>query len=145
MIEQSGSIEIKTVKDIMTMINMTNYSIRAKEQWGDTPEYKECAEKTKNRSDAQEREIADGLMSIFVGFGQMMDCDVADERVQSQVKKLQDYISENYYKCSDEVLGGLGKMYAAGGEFTENIDKAGGAGTAVFAARAIEVKIGSEM
>ena len=30
-------------------------------------------------------------------------------------------------------------MYAAGGEFTENIDKAGGEGTAVFAQRAIAI------
>ena len=34
---------------------------------------------------------------------------------------------------------GLGQMYASGGEFTENIDKAAGAGTAVFTAKAIEV------
>ena len=30
-------------------------------------------------------------------------------------------------------------MYAAGGAFTENIDKAGGEGTAVFAQRAIAI------
>ena len=29
-------------------------------------------------------------------------------------------------------------MYAGGGEFTENIDKAGGEGTAVFTADAID-------
>ena len=30
-------------------------------------------------------------------------------------------------------------MYAAGGAFTENIDKAGGEGTAAFAQRAIAI------
>lgn len=30
-------------------------------------------------------------------------------------------------------------MYAGGGELTENIDKAGGDGTAIFAAKAIEI------
>ena len=30
-------------------------------------------------------------------------------------------------------------MYASGGEFTENIDKAAGSGTAVFVAKAIEI------
>ena len=34
---------------------------------------------------------------------------------------------------------GLGKMYASGAEFTENIDKAAGAGTAAFVAEAIEI------
>ena len=32
----------------------------------------------------------------------------------------------------------LGTMYAAGGEFTDNIDRYGGTGTAVFTAKAIE-------
>ncbi len=36
-------------------------------------------------------------------------------------------------------MNGLGKMYASGGEFTENIDKAAGSGTAVFVAKAIEI------
>ena len=37
-------------------------------------------------------------------------------------------------KCYDDA-----KENASGGEFTENIDKAGGKGTAVFAAKAIEI------
>ena len=43
------------------------------------------------------------------------------------------------YTCTKEILGGLGKMYAAGEDFTTNIDKFGGEGTAVFASRAIEL------
>lgn len=38
-----------------------------------------------------------------------------------------------------EILNSPGEMYAAGGEFTENIDRAGGEGTAVFAQRAIAI------
>ena len=78
-------------------------------------------------------------MLIFVEFGKMKDKKPDDDEVQSQVKKLQDYISENFYKCSNEVLKGLGAMYASGGEFTENIDRAAGNGTAVFVAKAIEM------
>lgn len=58
---------------------------------------------------------------------------------QAQVKKLQDYITEHFYTCTDEILSGLGKMYAAGGSMTENIDKAGGKGTAEFVSEAIEI------
>ncbi len=54
------------------------------------------------------------------------------------VKRLQAYISENYYHCTPEMLNALGAMYRAGGAFTINIDKAGGEGTAEFAARAID-------
>ena len=68
-----------------------------------------------------------------------MSLDPADEKVQLQVKKLQEYITEHFYNCTKQILSGLGKMYAGGGEFTSNIDKAGGEGTAEFSAKAIEI------
>ena len=46
------------------------------------------------------------------------------------------------HKCSNEILSGLGKMYAGGGEFTENINKMGGEGTAEFTHRAIQIYCG---
>ena len=48
-----------------------------------------------------------------------------DEQVQLQVRKLQDYITDHFYTCSDKILCGLGRMYAGGGELTENIDDVG--------------------
>ena len=63
----------------------------------------------------------------------------SSEAVQLQVKKLQDYITEHFYNCSPQILSSLGKMYSGGGEFTENIDKAGGTGTAEFTDKAIQV------
>ena len=56
---------------------------------------------------------------------------------QAQVKKLQEYITAHYYQCTDEILAGLGQMYTADEAFRENIDKAGGEGTAAFAGQAI--------
>ena len=78
------------------------------------------------------------FMKIFEEFGEMKESDPTSEEAAAQVRKLQAYISEHFYKCSDDILLGLGKMYAAGGEFTKNIDKAGGEGTAVFTCKAIE-------
>ena len=52
----------------------------------------------------------------------MKDQDPASTEVQDQVKKLQSFITEHFYKCTKEILSSLGKMYAGGGEFTENID-----------------------
>jgi len=115
------------------------YSKRAKEQWGKTPEYKEYEKKTQNMSDEDELAMVDEFMQIFAEFGQMMSLEPSDEAVQTQVEKLQDYITEHFYTCTKEILNGLGKMYSAGGEFTENIDRAGGSGTAVFTSEAIEV------
>ena len=55
------------------------------------------------------------------------------------VKKLQDYITQHFYNCTKEILSGLGKMYAGGGDFTKNIDSYGGEGTAEFVHQAIEI------
>lgn len=115
------------------------YSKRAKEQWGKTPEYKEFEEKSKDWTDEYQQGMLKDFMQIFVEFGEMKSMDPADEKVQLQVKKLQDYITEHFYNCTKEILSCLGKMYSGGGEFTENIDKAGGEGTAEFSEKAIEI------
>lgn len=115
------------------------YAKRAKEQWGQTPEYREYEEKTKDWTNQDQQDVMKSFMLIFTEFGKMRTEAPASEKVQCEVKKLQDFISEHFYKCSNEVLGGLGQMYASGGEFTQNIDKMGGEGTARFTADAIEV------
>ena len=115
------------------------YSERAKEQWGQTAEYKEFEEKTKDWTEADEAVAADELMQIFVEFGQMKKMAPSDEQVQMQVKKLQDYITEHFYTCSNKILNGLGRMYGGGGDLTENIDAAAGSGTAEFACKAIDI------
>lgn len=115
------------------------YSKRAKEQWGQTSEYKEFEEKTKNWTKDDEAIVANEFMQLFVEFGQMKEMDPEDEQVQLQVRKLQDYITDHFYTCSDKILCGLGRMYAGGGELTENIDDVGGVGTAEFASKAIDI------
>lgn len=115
------------------------YSERAKEQWGKTAEYKEFEEKTKNWTKDDEKAVADEFMTIFMEFGQMKEMNPSDEQVQLKVKKLQEYITEHFYKCSDKILCSLGRMYAGGGELTENIDAVGGVGTAEFTNKAIEI------
>ena len=79
------------------------------------------------------------MMEIFKEFGSMRETEPAGQAAQEQVKKLQDYITEHFYACSEKILLSLGRMYAGGGSMTENIDKAGGEGTAEFAYRAIAV------
>ena len=118
------------------------YSKQAKEQWGKTEAYKEFEEKSKDWTEDTAKDIAGNMMKLFVIFGGMKEKDPADDEVQAQVKRLQDYITEHFYNCTNEILFGLGKMYSAGGEFTENIDRAGGEGTAEFTTKAIEIYCG---
>lgn len=117
---------------------MDEYTKKAKEQWGQTAEYKEYEEKSEKQSPEAQKQAWKNLMLIFVEFGKMTDKKPEDYEVQVKVKELQNYITEHFYKCSNDILNSLGQMYAAGGDFTENIDKAAGAGTAVFVAKAIE-------
>lgn len=118
------------------------YTKQAKEQWGNTAEYREFEKKAAGRSKEDEQIIAKEFMQIFEEFGRLQTKDPESEAVQEQVKKLQDYITEHYYKCSDDILYSLGRMYAGGGEYTENINRAGGEGTAKFTAEAIRIYCG---
>ena len=57
---------------------------------------------------------------------------------QALVKKLQGYITDHYYTCTDEILAGLGQMYVADERFKENIDKYAD-GTAEFVSEVIKM------
>ncbi len=113
------------------------YAARAGARWGGTDAYREYKEKTAGQSPAALLEAGEGLMEILAVFGGLREKPASDPAAQAQVKTLRDYITAHFYTCTDEILAGLGGLYAADGEFTENIDRAGGAGTAAFAAEAI--------
>ena len=121
---------------------LDEYAARAKEAWGDTPAYREYEQKAMGRSVDENADLNRQMMDIFAEFGAVRDTDPASEKAKALVRKLQDFISAHYYTCTDRILAGLGQMYAAGGEMTENIDRAGGKGTAEFAARAIRLYCG---
>ncbi len=132
----------KKGEDIMNFSVFDNkqiedYTSRAKEKWENTKEYKEFDKKSKNLSKVDKKMLYDEFMFIFKHFGELKTLDFKDDKVQEKVKELQDYITEHFYKCSDEILLGLGEMYACDGEFKDNIDKVGGVGTAKFVKRAI--------
>lgn len=112
---------------------------RAKETWGGTEAYCEFEKKDAGRAPEEKEEVNEGLMRIFREFGGLLALDPVDAPVQAQVKALKDYITKHFYDCKPEILAGLGQMYAAGGEMTQNIDAAGGKGTAEFVGRAIEI------
>ena len=121
---------------------MDEYAAKAKESWGETPAYREYEQRAEKRSGEEAAELGRRMMDIFSGFGKIRDTDPAGREAQALVLELRDFISAHYYTCTDEILAGLGQMYAAGGEMSENIDRYGGEGTAVFAGRAIEAFCG---
>ena len=117
---------------------MKSYEAEARERYGSTAAYREHEQKTKNYTKEKWVEANDGLMVIFAEFAKFKSDGFAENspEVQSLVGKLQDFITKNYYTCTDEILAGLGKMYVADERFKKNIDKYG-EGTAEFASEAI--------
>ena len=117
---------------------MKNYETEARERWGNTDAYREHEKKTNNYTKEKWAEVNNGLMAIFAEFADRKNSGFAENspEVQSLVVKLQEYITQNYYTCTNEILAGLGQMYSADERFKENIDKYG-EGTAEFVAEAI--------
>ena len=115
------------------------YAREAKASWGQTKEWKEYEQKARGRTREDNAALARGMMDIFREFGTIRDQDPASPAAQALVQKLQGYITENFYTCSDKILLSLSKMYGGGGSMTESIDKVGGPGTGEFAERAIHI------
>ena len=112
----------------------------AKEKWGATSAYKEYSEKTKNYSEQRWNDLVEGMDSIMAEFAVCMRNEESPDSTEAQklVKTLQNYITENYYLCTNEILAGLGQMYVADERFKNNIDKYAD-GTAAFICEAIAV------
>ena len=121
---------------------LKEYEAEAKEKWGKTSAFKEFESKNEERSDDENSFIAVGMMKIFEEFGKISGSSPESDEAQELVKKLQSFITENYYNCTDEILSGLGQMYVLDERFTENIDKAGGKGTAEIVSKAIGAHCG---
>ena len=121
-------------------MEIKDYRKEARERYGNTVAYREHEQKTKNYTKEKWAEANEGLMAIFAEFAAYKDsgANTDSDEAQALVAKLQAHITANYYTCTDEILAGLGKMYACDERFKKNIDKYGD-GTAEFAATAIEV------
>ncbi len=113
------------------------YAKEAKQKWGQTAAYKEFEQKTEGQTAEELLTEGNAMMGIFAKIGAIRESDPTAEPAQKLVAELQAFITAHYYCCTKEILAGLGTMYAAEGEMQDNIDHAGGAGTAQFAAQAI--------
>ena len=115
------------------------YADEAREKWGGTEAYKESEERTKNYDEGKWQKVSDEqgiILSEFAAFaaeGVKPDSSEA----MAMAAKWQNYISDNFYECTDEILVGLAEMYIADERFKTNLDKAG-KGTAEFMSATIK-------
>ena len=122
---------------------MKAYETEVKERWGETDAYQEHQKKTQGYSKEKWAEVNEGLLAFFARFAQLKNSGRTADSAESRaiVVELKDYITAHYYTCTPQILASLAESYAGGGSMTENIDKAGGAGTGAFAKEVIDCYI----
>lgn len=121
---------------------LDDYSAQAETLYGKTDAWRESQEKAKGRTKEQTADLGRQTMALFERLGQLKSLSPDSGEVQAWVRELQDFFTKNFYTCTNEILLGLGDLYAGGGSMTENIDAAGGKGTGAFAREAIRVCCG---
>lgn len=134
-----GALKGENVMKAFDNSKMDQYLSKAKERWGKTEAWQEYEEKSVGRTAETERDLGEQLMDIFAQLGALRGEEPDSEPVQQIVAALQQFITENYYTCTKEILRNLGMMYTAVGSMKDNIDARGGAGTAELAQKAIEI------
>jgi len=127
-----GAMKGENVMKAFDNSTFEKYKAEAKEKWGSTEAWHEYERRGRQSGE-------DALMAVFAEMGTVREMDPAADEAQALVKKLQEFITANYYTCTKQILMGLGQMYVADERFRENIDRAGGAGTAEFVSKAIEI------
>jgi len=110
------------------------YAEEVRQRWGSTDAYKESQQRNTDFSQA-----ASLLDAVFEEFAELDRSGISpdDEAAKIQVERLQQCITDNFYTCKNEILAGLGQMYAADVRFKNNIDKHG-EGTAEFVSQCIK-------
>ncbi len=116
-----------------------DYKAEARSRWSETEAYKEHTEKTKDYSKDNWQCLVDGMNDIFAEFARCKDSGLMPDSNEAQAltKRLQNYITDNYYTCTNDVFAGLGRMYVLDERFKNNIDT-NSEDTAEFVKKAIE-------
>ena len=137
-----AAVKGEIVMDAFDNREYEQYRDEVKERWGKTKAYAEYTDRAKGRSDAQHGEINAGLNRLMGEFAACMQGGSEPDATEAieLVCRLQDYITEHYYTCTDEILAGLGQLYVADERFRNNIDRHA-VGTAAFISAAIKEKL----
>ena len=134
--QQKGDYTMPMPKDLFTDTASEQYKEETLRRWGSTDAYKEQQRKAAAGKDMNA--AGEALMALFAKLGALRGKDAADAEVMQAAAAIQAHITANFYTCTDEIFRGLAEMYTADARFAQNIDAAGGEGTAAFAKQAIE-------
>ncbi len=96
------------------------YKAEVEERWGTTDEFIE-SKKTKHYTKSDWDRIKSHQNDIFIRLSK--EEDITTNTVKALVQEWQDFITSNFYSCSDKVLLSLAEMYVTDERFMKNLDK----------------------
>jgi len=96
------------------------YKAEVEERWGTTGEFLE-SKKTKKYTKSDWDRIKSQQNDIFIRLSK--EEDITTNTVKALVQEWQDFITNNFYTCSDKVLLALAEMYETDERFMKNLDK----------------------
>ena len=137
---EKGAIPMNIFNNNEYEATRKQYADEVKQRWGNTDAYKESEQKTAGYTADKRNEVNAGLNAVLAEFAAALKDGATPESeiAQSLVQKLQQYITNNFYTCTGEILAGLGQMYVADERFKSNIDQ-NGEGAAEFISEAIKI------
>ena len=136
------AVKGETVMTAFDKSEFEKYKSEVEEKWGKTDAFKEHTEKTRSYTKGKWDSLTESMDGIIAELAccKKNGLTANSGEAEELVKKLQDFITENYYTCTDEILSGLGQMYVLDERFKNNIDRHGD-GTAEYIGKAIEAYI----
>ena len=99
------------------------YAQEAEERWGDTDAYRESVKRTGAYQPGDWAQITSQMEEIFQGMADAMAEGPDSPRAQALVVRWQEYITQRFYPCTDEILAGLGELYVSDPRFAKNLDR----------------------
>ncbi len=112
---------------------INSYKEEVKARWGKTDAYTEQKRKTADYTKEKWNDVAAGFSQIIDEFALLKAAGegAGGTKAKAAVGKLQGFITDTQYTCTNEILTALGEMYVTDERFKKNIDKAG-KGTAEY-------------
>ncbi len=116
------------------------YAQEVKTRWGDTVEYAEYLHRTGCYGKEEWDKVYAGMGDIFTRFAACMGDGPASPKAQAMVREWREFISKNFYPCSDSILQNLAQMYEADPRFQATFEKTA-PGLGRFIASAIKASV----
>jgi len=111
-------------------------------RWENTKEYQEFVEYFSEHTERERNDKWNDLImhsqNIFEQLAEFMPLPPSTPKVQAIVQEWQEYITDHFYPCSNEMLSYLGELYISDERFTTYINRFSNQNLAQFLNRAIQ-------